>query len=350
MKWPYEIKKYSRKLRAEACTDNYIETAESYLRRLGEFAKPESYLDLDQDEILEWFTHLRKKGLNETSIKTVFGILKAFLRSLNKGRTPDSIHGLKMGKARSRVRSPSELITDEELELLCANLPFVWETVVRLIRATGGRPTEILSLRRRDVNFVREGGIEVVELTYEDTKTDESRTVPILRPDGEAALRRYLTSIPEDSDALLFPSPVHRGEPMKPDALWRQLNEAKKKAKIKKRVYGYNFRHAFYMKEGAKMGGPLRRAQMGHHSDMTKFYEHLDSADLRQWYIEHGGGREVVPEDVAERLEDRTRQLEKALKALVTLQLHWVEKHGDDEDATALADVGEGVLKALGGD
>ncbi len=105
-------------------------------------------------------------------------IVKACARWLNRGETPK--HFPDLGDIATvtyedtlRDKKPSGLLMDEEFEDLCGVLSKRDEVIVRLIRATGCRPSEVLNLERDGVVWEREDGQEVCMLSVTDSKTGE---------------------------------------------------------------------------------------------------------------------------------------------------------------------------------
>ncbi len=306
--WQEELKRYEAYLRHMGRTKHYIASSIPYLRALGErFGKP--YLDLSKDEIVGWFgelaeTGLRGKGLAPPSLRSVFGRVRACMRYLSDGVTPPSLRGLSPGKPKSRVGSADELPTAEELEQLAGALNAKWRAALFLTRYSGARPSECLGILRKDARLKEHDGIEYAELTFRDTKTGDTRNVPVLKPEAVAALKLWLDLGPRGE--YLFPG-QKRGE--KPgthlghQAFWRALKRAGEEAKLEKKITPYILRHAraneLYDKPPA-----IRDQAMGWKSGlMWKNYTHLRTVDVRDsLWEETEGGPEIIKRDVS-RLE-----------------------------------------------
>ncbi len=293
MDWRDELTRYRTYLRGKGVTAEYQKTLAAYLTRLGERFKPASFLDLGQEDFSTWFAELRDKGLGEASIRTMASHVKATLRWLNDGETPRSLRGLAIGHSKPRVKSKTELLTDRELERLLKALGPTKRAIVRLLRATGARPSEVLGLRREDVALLRhDGNGEYAELTFRDTKNSETRNVPIV--DGEAVeeLKDFLEIGPKAG--LLFPSPVRKGEPLKYQTLWRSMRRAAAKVGLTKRVYPYLLRHGRATELYDAPSG-LRDKLLGWRSPLQwRNYEHLVTDDQRDYLFEREGQRPEV--------------------------------------------------------
>lgn len=305
MDWRKELARYETYLKGKGVTAEYLRTLESYLTRLGERFKPTSFLDLDQEAFSTWFAELREKGLREASIATMASHVKATLRWLNDGETPRSLKGLVIGRSKPRVKSKTELLTDRDLERLLKALGPQKRAIVRLLRATGARPSEVLGLRREDVDLRQhDGNGEYVELTFRHTKNGQVRSVPIVDPVAVQELKDYLEIGPQAG--LLFPSPMRKGKPLLYQTLSKAMKTAARRVGLTKRIYPYLLRHTRATELHASPAG-VRDRLMGWKSPLQwRNYEHLETDDLRDFLFEREGpGPEAVPLGVnAEWAED----------------------------------------------
>lgn len=216
--------------------------------------------------------------------------VKATLRWLNDGETPRSLRGLTIGRSKPRVKSKTELLTDRELERLLKALGPQKRAIVRLLRATGARPSEVLGLRREDVDLRQhDGNGEYAELAFRDTKNGETRSVPIVDAVAVQELKDFLEIGPKTG--LLFPSPVRKGEPLQYQTLWRAMRRAGRKAGLAKRIYPYLLRHTRATELHASPQG-VRDRLLGWRSPLQwRNYEHLATDDLRDFLFEREGQR-----------------------------------------------------------
>ncbi len=314
MTWKDEIRKYEKYLRAKGASDYYIKTAGVYRRALGEAYNPESYLDLTEEQIIDWFNALRKrglmgrKGLSEASLRSIATHIKSMLRRMNDGETPPSLKGLTIGKATSRVKSKGELVTAEEMERFLEAVDPQKRAIFRLLYATGARPSEVLNLKREDVAFRVHNGLEYLELSFRDTKTGVPREVPLREPKTLQALKDYLEIAP--SEGYIFPSPRRKGEPLQYQTLWVCMKRTAQKLGIKKRFYPYLLRHS-KATELATAPRAIADKYMGWKSGlMLRNYTHLQTDDLRDYLFETEG----LPVDVAVQLKTVIETLMSALE------------------------------------
>ncbi len=311
MDWDGETKRFVRHLEAEGRTPQHIGNVRGILRRFGAHTGGRSSGEVSKDDVEGWLADLRGQGLSTSTVSGYFAILKAALRYQNDGENPPCLKGMKAGGKASRVRTKGELLTEKEYRRLLNVMPPGKALVFRLLWDTGARPGEVLRLRREDLSFGRAQGREVVDLSFPDTKTGEPRTVPVVNGETLAALKAHLETV---SDGHLFPSPARPGEPLKPQGLWYYLGRAGRRAGIKKRVYPYLFRHTAATRRYNAPAG-VRDRMMGWKTDMAKNYEHLDTADVRDYLLETDEGPAALEPDAARELEDRMARLEGRFEA-----------------------------------
>ncbi|MEE8199126.1 MAG: hypothetical protein V3R48_05375, partial [Thermoplasmata archaeon] len=196
--WEKQLTRYVDYLRAKGSKQRFIDTATSYLRHLGRrFDKP--YSDISREELETWFGELRergvtgKKGLADATLHSTLGRIRACLRFLNYGLTPDNIRGLSYGKQRKRIRGNDELLTEEEIKELGNALKQPWKTVFLMLAHTGARPSEVLSLKAGDIEGpqTKEGNAFVV-LFFRETKTGRPREATVFDPQAIQAVGEFM--------------------------------------------------------------------------------------------------------------------------------------------------------------
>ncbi len=296
MTWESEVDRYVKRLRVNGRTGGYIRNSTNYLTALGRDLTPDSFLDLSGEQLMDWFLKVRDHGISgrgpiaDASLNSVKAVIKACFRMLNEGGTPKSLQGITVGKDRSRVRAKEDLPTDAEVSQLAKALSTKNRAVCLMIRYSGGRPSEVLSLKQGSVRPVGSG----FDLTFRETKTGDPRTVPLATPDAVAALKDWLARAPQGD--FLFPS--REGGPLGYQSIGKAMKRAANRLGVKI-ILPYTLRHA---RATDLMGAPsgLRNRLMGWKSDsMARNYEKLDTGDLRVFLEEREGekqddGREVV--------------------------------------------------------
>ncbi len=304
-----EMGRYETELRNKDTGETYRYNVLRYLRALGEASGVASFRDITREDLTEWFAQLRERGftgrsgLSPASLRTVASYVKAFLRWLHEGETPACIRGLVIGKPRTRVRSKNELLKPDEIERLIRASNPQKAAILRLLWASGARPSEGLNLRHEDVAWETHTGIEYAELAFRDTKTDEPRTVPLADRKALGALRDYL-EIANGSD-YLFPSPSRKGQPLTERSLWAVMNRTAEKVGITKRVYPYLFRHTRATELATAPRAYADRLMGWKSGVMWKNYTHLATDDLRDFVLGGEEGSPVKTIDEAREMVDR---------------------------------------------
>lgn len=330
-KWESELAEYVGGLKTAGKSKQYIGDVGRYLPHLAEHSGVDSFKDLTRGHVLAWLGELKengigvpspsgKQGLGNAKLRNVLGQLKTFLRSLNGGQFPACVQNLPRItiKNGSKVKSPGELLTEEEIQTLGDTLKQPWKAAFLVLSATGARPSEVLTLETKDVSEARadEQGIRQ-DLTFRDTKTGEPRTVWVYgraREALEEALRLA------GGRKYLFAN--REGGPAREDSYANALKRAAKKAGISTHVYPYLTRHTFItdMKNrGASddsimaMTGHASRAMLDNYSHLTQEQKLKEIAP----FLSEKGASDAIEREVQRRVET----LEKSLMAKVQERL-----------------------------
>lgn len=193
--------------------------------------------------------------------------------------------------ARPKLGRPlPKSMTESEVEALLAApdtrkpLGVRDRTMLEVLYATGLRVSELVSLRREQVNL-QQGTVRVTG------KGDRQRIIPL----GEEAivwLERYLAEARPDilngrETAYLFPT--SRSESMTRQAFWHLIKRYANRAQIQQDLSPHTLRHAFAT-HLLNHGADLRVVQMllGH-SDLstTQIYTHVAKRRLQEVHEEH---------------------------------------------------------------
>ncbi len=313
MTWEAELEMFVRHHTRKGSSHEYVRSATRYVKRLGERYNPKSFLDLTAEQIDDWFAELRAGGMKDVSLGTGFGHVRACMRLLNDGETPKSLRRFKVRSKKqwgrvSRVKRKGDLLTDERLELLNTVLLPHWKTALYLVRYSGARPTPVLNLRLRDIEFKTHDGMEFVELAFTKTKTGKFRTVPVANQETVTLLKDYIRLA--NIQDYLFPSEV-TGNQLTAQSFWKALDKARRKVGITARIYPYLARHT-RATEIHDMPAGVRDKMMGWESGlMHKNYEHLATDDMRDVVLAREGSESTevaIRKEVEESLDERVQQ------------------------------------------
>lgn len=214
-------------------------TKEAYERDLRVFFSFVKKEEISREDLIDYFSHLKKKGLASSSICRSFITIKVFLRFLKK-------EGLLKKDPGSFLEIPKvwqlipEVMSYSEVEALL-NQPqgqdFIGardKAILELLYATGMRVSELCGLRMLDVDdqFVKVKG-----------KGKKERLVPL----GQKALKaidEYLLNFKKESD-WLFTS--RNGKKLDRITVWNRIKFYAKKAGIEKykNISPHTLRHSF---------------------------------------------------------------------------------------------------------
>ena len=310
MTWESELDSWVASLESKGRTTNYLANARSALGHLARRFDPDSFLDLSRNNFVTWFNELRKggitgkKGLSDATMNYMAALAKACLRWLNDGETPKSLRTLgAIGQRRSRVEAKEDLLTDPEFESLVGPMPLDKRVILRLLRHTGARPSEILGLRRKDVQTLEKEGKPYVGVTFRNTKTKTSRFVPVGNPTMVQEVKSYLEGTEGTRDSFLFPSPARKGEPMLYGSLHAYVKKKAKAVGIDKDASPYMLRHKRATElMDANIPRKYANELMGWKGTMWDNYAHLGKDTVLDWVLEH---ETVISETPSEELQRR---------------------------------------------
>jgi site-specific recombinase XerD/ribosomal protein L40E len=188
---------------------------------------------------------------------------------------PAIFKGVKIKEPEETIK-PSDLLTDEEKQRMIDEAKNLRDkALIGCLDETGMRPGELLSLRVGNVTIEEQYG----ELSL-DGKTG-IRCSFIIR--NLAYLSQWLDSHSErdNPNAPLWPDFEKPGEPLSYAGLRQMLKRVAAKAKIKKRVYPYIFRHTQATNDSVQLTEPIMRKVYGWSktSKTPSRYEHLSGKD-----------------------------------------------------------------------
>ena len=260
-------------------------TLSGYTRDISSFALYYSHKNitaLNTEDIISYLQFLKESGRKASAVSRSLASLRAFYKFLfEKGVTEENLAlGVKYEKTKRKL---PEILTPGEVNALFSQLQrgdFKGKrdrAIFEVMYATGMRASEIITLKKSDINF-RWKRITCVSGA-------KKRTVPL---HGEAvdALKAYTTdcrSFLKDTKLLFVNS---SGGQMSRQGLWKLIKEYAKRAGIKKDITPNMLRHSFAAHLIAN-GADLKSVQeiLGH-SDIstTQVYLHLEKSRIADVY------------------------------------------------------------------
>jgi site-specific recombinase XerD len=263
------LEELQRRNFSETTIETYLRVVEDFTRYFGK--RPDR---LDQHDIRKYQVHLlQERKLTIKTVRLHTAALRFFyVKTLRRRYLHEDLPYPKSPK-----RLPSVLSQDEVARLIeCANNLLDYAMLMTLY-ATGMRRAELCRLKVEDIDSHR------MIVHIRQGKGNRDRDVP-LTPKLLETLREYWRWMKPKT--YLFPGMVKNwraDKPLTPKCVWLAIQNAAKKAGIKKRVSPHTMRHSFatHLLEN---GTDLRTIQMlMGHSDLraTSIYLHLSRFHLQ---------------------------------------------------------------------
>ncbi len=267
-------------------------TLDSYARDLQKyffFLKDRDHRRVSQDDVQSFVARLSEEGLASSSIARCLAAVRGFHKYLIVDGLTSSDPTIAVERPRGWRRLPKTLSSGEVESLLgqpdnAAPLGLRDKAMLELLYATGLRVSELVGLRRDDINLER-GYVVVVG------KGSKERAVPL----GEVAtatVRSYL----ERSRPLLLKGREcgalfvsGRRRQITRQMFWERIKHYVRKAGITRTVSPHTLRHSFAT-HLLDNGADLRSVQaMLGHADIstTQIYTHVSRERLRQIHEKH---------------------------------------------------------------
>lgn len=271
------IESYIRCLQVERGSS--VNTLDSYSRDINSylsFVEENSLNFFERKSIESFIVFLRKRGLKPRSIARYISSLNGLFNFLLE-------EGLISENPISEIERPKytipfpDVLSVEKIESLIS-LPdrskkgLRDRAILELLYATGLRASELINLKKSDLNL--DAGFVITM-----GKRSKERIVPLNRHSIEA-LKDYIENV-NPKGKYLFSN--KRGQKLTRQALWKIVKKYGKRLGLQK-ISPHKIRHAFatHLIEG---GADLRSVQtlLGH-SDIstTQIYTHVDRRKLRE--------------------------------------------------------------------
>jgi len=204
------------------------------------------------------------KNKNPSSVRKDLFSIKFFFNNILKIR-------LNLPNPKKNHTLPEILTIKEIKDMINATSNIKHKLIIKLLYGCGLRVSEIVNLKKKDVNFKE----ELIHIRLGKGKKDRFIKLPYsIKQD----LERYCEL---DDSEFLFPS--NRGGRLTKDTIQKIVQNAAKKAKIKKRVYPHLLRHSFathLLEQGTDL--KIIQKLLGH-SDIktTQIYTQISQASIK---------------------------------------------------------------------
>lgn len=249
----------------------------TFLRYLEEIACPEP----ERRHVESFIGHMREKGRSTRSIVRGLSALRGFFNYLLLDGKVKVSPLEDVDTPRFRPPIPRVLSEDEMGELIRLpegeKMALRDRTMLELLYATGLRVSELIRLKKGDINL--DGGFVVAM-----GKRSKERIVP-LGSYSRDAVKAYL-DVERPQGQYLFPN--RRGGMITRQAVWKIIRKYGVRL-LRGKVSPHTIRHTFatHLLEG---GADLRSVQvlLGHEDiSTTQIYTHVDSKRLKEIHKKH---------------------------------------------------------------
>jgi integrase/recombinase XerD len=235
---------------------------------------------VQESHIILYLGHLRRSGAAPATVMRKVSALRSFYRYLVREEIIAADPCANLPAPQLIRRLPNVLSIEEVEGLLSQPDPskprgLRDRGMLELLYATGLRVSELVGLRRGDVNM----DLRLLRCVGKGSK---ERIVPVGRP-ALRALRAYLDSR-RDASPVLFLG--NKGKPLTRVAFWRIIARYARQAGVQTPISPHTLRHSFatHMLDG---GADLRAIQelLGHANIVTtQIYTHISVDRLREVY------------------------------------------------------------------
>jgi len=232
------------------------------------------------NSVQKFLEYSKSRGLNENCVKD-------YIQQILKNKNPSSVRKdlfaikfffgnvlkqkLSLPNPKKNTTLPEILTIDEVRRLIKNTFNLKHQLIIRMLYGCGLRVSEIVNLKKEDVNFKE----DLIKIRLAKGKKDRFVKIPESLYED---LRKYIGI---ENSNILFPS--NHGGKLTKDTIQKIVQNSAKKARIKKRVYPHLLRHSFAT-HLLEQGTDLRIIQklLGH-SDIktTQIYTQISQASIK---------------------------------------------------------------------
>jgi len=229
---------------------------------------------LSKKHINKFFFYLRDAKLSDETKADYWSMFRIFIKWL-KPKIDTTVYRLKLKK---KFKLPEEILTLDEIRKIILSAKSIRDrSIISLLYDSGCRPSELLTLDRKDIVFDDDGLI-----VFFNGKTGARRVRIITTLDSDKFLKEYLELV----DQRLIYQPIF-GK-MSIERLNQIVKEYAQRVGINKRVYSYIFRHSRATHLAKHLTEQQMKVYLGWSmsSKMVATYVHLSGRDMDQRVME----------------------------------------------------------------
>lgn len=181
------------------------------------------------------------------------------------------------------------------------------KTLFMTLYESGARPNEVLTLTWDKVKLNSDG--EISELNLFASKTKKARTVYI----KDATF--YLSKLKNigNRKGYIFHSPYDNNIPLLKATALRWIQDMGKR--VNKHIFPYLLRHSRATELYTNMPSKVAQKFMGHGSDMSNIYEHMNSKDLKESMLKTVYKKEELSHQDENRIDNEIKKLQEEIKS-----------------------------------
>lgn len=276
----------------------YEKNNEERQRKLKKSPIAKCFSDLTREDVQREMARLEISNLGDSTKRDYKVFVRLFIGWVHHEKTesqepydpkehgyPAIFKGIKIKEPGETVKASDLLTGEEKQRILGAAKNLRDKALVGCLDESGMRPGELLSLKVGNVTIEEQYG----ELSLEG-KTG-IRSAFIIR--NLAYLVQWLDSYDcrNDPNAPLWPNFEKPGQPLSYAGLRQLLKRLAARARVKKRVYPYIFRHTAATSDAVELTEPLMRKVYGWgaKSSTPSRYEHLTGKDTKLAKLRQAG-------------------------------------------------------------
>jgi integrase/recombinase XerD len=226
---------------------------------------------ISRHEIVRYLNYLMfEKKLSKTYVSNILSIIKSFYSFLLENEHIASNPTKGINTVKIDKKAPIYLTPDEMKQLIDTAIDPRDNIMVKMLYATGVRVSELVNIRKRDIDF----GRNTIKVFGKGAKERVVLIPDVIKPQIIAYCEGY------SEEHLLFPLTIRTIE--------RDIKTLAARSGIKKKVTPHKLRHSFAT-HMLQNGGNVVAIQklLGHTSlNTTQIYTHYSVDELKDMYVQ----------------------------------------------------------------
>ena len=284
-------RKHFKETHLSGLSDGYGQTIVPILRRFERSQSPFYVSDVKSPNVRRWFVELRNEGIKESTIRSYWNHLRAFLSFAVDDGLIESVPKVRLPKSKKKTKMKGRPFSGEELDRIIEAVKkkrtqptqATWIWSLKALWYSGLRISEAYRITWEPSGFWVDMSSKYPEYVIEEQKSGNFERLPIV-PD----FCEMLEAVPKqerNGRIFSFPGATKSGE-LGFGQTKKVISNLGKEAKIRtgkdKTAGAHDFRRSFASRWATRVMPQILQALM-RHSDITttmKFYTHIRTADI----------------------------------------------------------------------